>query len=55
MRLLSLIGIVWLMLALGTVGYFARLELGMLAQLGHDGLRPSPTQVKHRVSTQPFP
>lgn len=52
MRLLRLIGIVWLVVALGTLGYFASLEIGMLTQLGHDSLRASPDKVKHLISTK---
>jgi len=49
-RFINLLGIVWLVLALGTFGYFVGLEISMLSQLRQDGFPASPAQVKHLIS-----
>jgi len=46
MRLLTLVGIVWLVLALGTIGYFFFLDSQIPPDLEH-GLRASAAQVKY--------
>jgi hypothetical protein len=46
-RLVNLVGIVWLVVALGTLGYFAVLDTAVLRQIQRDGLRPGPAPVKH--------
>jgi hypothetical protein len=46
-RLVNLVGIVWLVVALGTLGYFAVLDTAVLRQIQREGLRPGPAPVKH--------
>ena len=46
-RILNLVGVLWLVAALGILGFFVIRDTVVLQELQHNGMRPGPTPVKH--------
>jgi hypothetical protein len=51
-RLVNLIGIAWLLLALGMLGYFVSLKIEILRQVQRFGLRAMLVPVKHLLPSR---
>lgn len=53
-RVLNIVGVVWIVAALATLGYFAVRDIQIVPALQH-GMRAEPGPVKHLIPTRAAP